>query len=129
MCDRRQDLRIKACEVGIRFGGVQLILTDILGMSKLSARWVSRMLSDDQKKTRLDISRYLLSRYKDYPVNFIERVKAQDATCVHHLDPESKMESKHQKHPGSSFPMKFKMVHTAQKETPQFLGKSMGDHD
>ena len=40
MCDRRQDLRSIACEVGIRFGTVQSILTDILGMSKVSARWV-----------------------------------------------------------------------------------------
>ena len=93
MCDRRRDQRSIATgsEVGIRFGGVQPILTDILGilgMSKLSARWVSRMLTDDQKRTRFDISRYLLSRYRDDPVNFIERVEAQDATCVHHFDPE-----------------------------------------
>ena len=28
------------CEVGISFGAVQSILPDILGMSKVSARWV-----------------------------------------------------------------------------------------
>ena len=40
MCDRRRYLRSIASEVGIRFGAVQLILTDILGMSKVSARWL-----------------------------------------------------------------------------------------
>ena len=57
---RRRNLRSIACEVGISFGAVELILTDILGMSKVST-W-SRMLSfcDGQKRTRLDITRFLL---------------------------------------------------------------------
>ena len=40
MCDRRLDLRSIASEFGIGFGAVQPILTDILGMSKVLARWV-----------------------------------------------------------------------------------------
>ena len=36
------------------------------------------MLTDDQKRTWRDISRYLLSRYEDNPSNFIERVVIQD---------------------------------------------------
>ena len=62
MSDRRRDLRSIASEVGISFGAVQSILTNILGMSKVSARWVPRMLTDDQKRTRLDISSDLLIR-------------------------------------------------------------------
>ena len=38
MCERRQDLRSIASEVGMSLRAVQLILTDILGMSKVSAR-------------------------------------------------------------------------------------------
>ena len=78
MCDRRRNLRDIASKVGIRFGAVQSILTDILGMSKVSARWVPRMLTEDQKRSRLDISRYLLSRYEDDPAEFMERVVTQD---------------------------------------------------
>ena len=74
LCDRRRDLQSVASEVGIRFGAVQSILTDILGLSKDSARWVLQMLTDDQKRTQLNISRYLLSRYEDDPGDFIERV-------------------------------------------------------
>ena len=48
MCDRRQDLQSIASKVGISFGAVQSILTDILGMSKVLARWVPRLLTDDQ---------------------------------------------------------------------------------
>ena len=50
----------------------------------------ARILTDDQKRTRLDISRYLLSRYEDDPGDFIERVVMQDEIWVHHFDPESK---------------------------------------
>ena len=44
----------------------------------------------------------LLSPYEDDPDDFIERVVTQDETLVHHFDPESKMQSKQWKHPGSS---------------------------
>ena len=56
-------------------------------MSKVSARCLPGMLTDDQKRSWLDISRYLLSRYEDDPGDFIVRVVTQDETWVHHLDP------------------------------------------
>ena len=52
------------------------------------------MLTDDQKRTWLDISRHLLSCYEDDPSDFIEPVVTQDETWVHHFDPESKMQNK-----------------------------------
>ena len=101
MCDRRRDLRSIASELGISFGTVQSILTNILCMSKVSARWVPRMVTYDQKRTRY---MHLLSRYEDDPGDFIEQVVTQDETWVHHFDQESKMQSKEWKHPGSSPP-------------------------
>ena len=72
------------CEVGIRFGAVKSILTDISGMSKILVRWVPEMLINDQKRTQLDIFLwYLLSHYEGYPGDFIERVATQDETWVH----------------------------------------------
>ena len=46
MCGRRRDQRSIASKVGISFRAVQSILTNILGMSKVSARCVPRMLTD-----------------------------------------------------------------------------------
>ena len=69
MCDRRS-LRDIAGQIGISLGAVQSILNNILGMSKVSARWVPRMLTKDQK-SRHDISKYLLSLYEDYPKEFM----------------------------------------------------------
>ena len=69
-------------------------------MSKVMARWVTQILTNVQERTMLDISAYLLSRYEDYPGDFIERVVTQDETLVDYFDTESKMQSKQWKHPG-----------------------------
>ena len=70
-------------------------------MSKVSDRWVPRMLIKDQKKSRLDISEYLLSLYEDDPEEFMHRVATQDEIWGHHSDPEAKKQSMQWKHPGS----------------------------
>jgi hypothetical protein len=46
MCDIRRDLRNIAREVGINLSSVQAILTDVYGMSDISARWIIRQLTD-----------------------------------------------------------------------------------
>ena len=43
-------MRDIARQISISVGAVQSILTDVLGMSEVSARWVPRMLTKDQKK-------------------------------------------------------------------------------
>ena len=95
-------------------------------MSKVSARWVPRMLTDDQKRTQLNISRYLLSPYEDDPDAFIEPVVTQDETWVHHFDPESKMQRKQWKHPSSPPPKKFKRLHSAGKGMASIFWDSQG---
>ena len=95
-------------------------------MSKVSARWVPRMLADDQKQSRLDISRYLLSRYEDDPGDFIDRVVTQDETQVHHFEPELKMQSMQWKHPCSPPPKKFKRDSLAGKVMASVFWDSQG---
>ena len=95
-------------------------------MSKVSARWVPRMLTDDQKRSRLDSSRYILSRYEDNPGDLIDRVVTQDETWAHHFDPESKMQSMQLKHPGSPPPKKFKRVSSAGKVIASVFWESQG---
>ena len=68
------------------------------------------MLTDDQKRTLLNISRFLLFRYEDGPDDFIEQVVTQDETWAHYFDPELKMQSKQWKHLGSPPTKKLKRV-------------------
>ena len=56
MCDRRRSLHDIAKQIGVSFGAAQSILTHISGMFKVSARWVPRMMTKDQKKSRLFLS-------------------------------------------------------------------------
>ena len=84
-------------------------------MSKVLARWVPQMLTDDQKRTGLNISRYLLSLKEDDTGNFIERVVTQDKTSVHHSHSDSRMQNKQWKHTDSPPPKKFKRVYSAGK--------------
>ena len=113
MCDRGRDVRGIASEVDICFGSVQSIVTEILGMSKVLARYRPRILTDDQKRTWFDISHYLVSRYEDDPDDFFERVVTEEQAWVYHFDQESNMQSKQWNHPGSLPHKKFKRVHSA----------------
>ena len=72
------------------------------------------MLTDDQKRTRLDISRYLLSRYEDDPSDSIKRVVTQDDTWAHHFEPAKNAEQTIES-PWLTPPKKLKRVHSAVK--------------
>ena len=84
---------------GQEFLAVQSILTDILGIFKVSARWVPRMLTEDQKRSRAITSRYLLYRYEDDPEEIMDQVVTQDETWEHHFDLEFKKQGMEWKHP------------------------------
>ena len=49
--DRRVELRSLAEDFMVSYGTMQTIVTDDLKMVKKSARWVPRLLNDDQKQT------------------------------------------------------------------------------
>ena len=72
-------------------GSVHSILTEILGMNKLFARWFSRMLTSEHKLEKVDISRTLLTRFQVNPKNFHRRLVTQDESWIHHFEPESKI--------------------------------------
>ena len=48
------------------------------------------MLTKDQKKSRLDTSKYFLSLYEDDLEEFMRQAVTQDKSWIHHFDPEAK---------------------------------------
>ena len=84
-------------------------------MKKLSARWVPRLLTVDQKHARFQMSRENLQAFEAEPDNFLRRFVTMDETWVHHFEPESKQQSKQWKHTGSPPPKKAKSVASAGK--------------
>ena len=79
-------------ELGTRisYGSVQSIIKNELLLWKISARWVPRLLSDQQKTARVQISETLLARYEEEGDAFIHCIVTCDETWVHHYTPETK---------------------------------------
>ena len=85
-------------ETGISAGAVWTIIHEKPEMSKVSARWVPRMLSPFQKDTRHQCCQENLKLLTEDTENFFQRLVTGDKTWVYHIDPESKMESMQSKH-------------------------------
>lgn len=126
LSDRRVTVRFIAEEVKISIGSVQNILHDHLGMKKVSARWVPRMLTDAQKQTRLRISRSSLEMLQQDPDRFLARFITMDETWLHHYDPETKQQSMTWKRPSSPTPKKFKAIPSAGKVMGSIFWDSQG---
>ena len=80
MNDTHVTVKYVAQTLGISVGSVDTPLTETLGMSKLSARWVPRMPTPDLKLKRLEISRALLARFQSDPAKFPKGIVTQDET-------------------------------------------------
>lgn len=115
MADRRLSIRFIASEVGVSHTTVLAILKEDLAMRKLSARWVPKLLTVDQKRIRLNMSRDNLARFNADPEDFLYRFVTMDETWCHHFTPETKMMSKQWKHMGSPPPKKARVVQSANK--------------
>lgn len=113
--DRRTTVRTIAGELGVSCSTVHGILTDELGMSKVSARWVPRLLSDTEKEHRVRCSQSFLSRYEAEGDEFLDRIITTDETWLHHFDPETKAMSSVWKTPNTPPPKKARVQKSAGK--------------
>ncbi|XP_053406618.1 histone-lysine N-methyltransferase SETMAR-like [Mercenaria mercenaria] len=59
-------------------------------MSKVSARWALKLLSEEEKQTRSRCSAVFLERYAAEGDEFLDRIVTTDETCLHHYDLEMK---------------------------------------
>ena len=80
MEDRRLTVNdiAEACEISSE--RVHKIFHQDLDMRKLSARWVPRLLTIDQKRIRAVMSRECLSLYQKNPAEFLRRMITVDET-------------------------------------------------
>jgi hypothetical protein len=63
-------------------------------MTKLSARWVPRLLTVDNKRNRMTISKQCFDSFKRNPKMFLLRFVSVDETQIYHYTPEMKEQSK-----------------------------------
>jgi hypothetical protein len=76
-----------------------------LGMHRVSAKSVPRLLTDDQKLQQFSICEYLLQKANDEE-NLLKNVITGDETWVYGYDSETKQQSSHWKSPASLRPKK-----------------------
>ena len=111
LADRRQTIH-DVCEiVGLSYKTVQRILMDNQNMRHISARFVPRLLSNNQKALRISVCRELKQQARDDP-NFISNIITGDETWVYGDDPEIKKQSSQWKSSNSPWPKKARQVHS-----------------
>ena len=102
-------------ELGVSCSTVHGILTDELGMSKVSARWVPRLLSDKEKEQRVRCSRLFLSCCDVEGNEFLDMIITTDETWLRHFDSETKAMSSVWKTPRTPPPKKARVQKSAGK--------------
>jgi len=95
-------------EVGIGYGSCQRILTEQLNMHRIAAKFVPRVLTQDQKDTRVAICQELKETVINDPTLLLNVITG-DESIVYAYDPETKLQSSQWKSPGSPRPKKARM--------------------
>ena len=81
-----------AAEMGISTGSVHSILTEDLNLRRVSAKFVPKLLTEQQKELRKEISEDMLDVANHDP-EFIKTIITGDETWVYGYDPETKFQS------------------------------------
>ena len=127
--DRRVTLDEIATNLDISHGTVYAIVREKLRFSKVSCRWVPKMLTDDHKMQRLMASRASLRRYRKEGDVFLSRIVTTDETWVFHYEPESKRRSMEWKHVSSPVKKKIQISEKFKESHAHcVLGQKWADH-
>lgn len=79
---------------GINSSSVFQILTRVLKLRKVCARWIPHLLTDDQKYERVRIASQLLDTYKNADQKRMNVIVTGDETWVYFYEPDSKQKNK-----------------------------------
>lgn len=76
--------------LGISLVSVNNILHDVLCIKKIAARWVPRLLTEENRSVRFAMRKHMLALHKPDPEKFLQRLVMGDESWVHHYESESK---------------------------------------
>ena len=78
-----------AVSAGCSKSTAQCVLTADLGLLHVSARWVPRLLTEEEKSARVGASKRFLDTGRSDPT-FLDRINTTYETWVHYYEPEDK---------------------------------------
>ncbi|VEN50524.1 unnamed protein product [Callosobruchus maculatus] len=104
LANRRITVREVAEDLNISIGSCHSILTNNLGMSRVAAKFVPKLLNFDQSH-RVNIAQEMLDSVRDDP-NVLQRVITGDESWVYGYDVETKAQSSQWKLPHEPRPKK-----------------------
>ena len=84
--DRRLSVRMIADELGMNNERVWRIITEDLGMRKICAKMVLRLLNEGQKERRVQVCQDILEQLETEP-NLLKRVVTDDESWIFEYDP------------------------------------------
>ncbi|XP_052266722.1 protein GVQW3-like [Dreissena polymorpha] len=108
--NRRLTVPYIAEELGIGISMVYRILTEDFKMRKVRARWVPKLLSDEERVKRVKCSEEFLRRYRKEGERFLDHIVTLDETWLWHYDPETKAQSSVWKTAASPPPKKARVM-------------------
>jgi histone-lysine N-methyltransferase SETMAR len=93
--DRRLTVHEVADKCVISKATVHEILVQELHMNLICARWVPRILSEENMTNRTEASRQFLRKFNQSGIGFLDRIITTDETWCYYYDPETKQQSSH----------------------------------
>ncbi|XP_043071211.1 protein GVQW3-like [Drosophila grimshawi] len=109
LANRRITVREVAEELDISIGSWHSIFINDLGMRRVAAKFVPKLLNCDQKQHRMNIANEMLDSVRDDP-NLLQRVITGDESWVYGYDVETKAQSSQWKLPHEPRPKKARQV-------------------
>ncbi|XP_050684031.1 histone-lysine N-methyltransferase SETMAR-like [Leptidea sinapis] len=109
MNDCRVAIKEVADDVGISVGSCHEIFSVVLGMKRVAAKFVPKLLNFEQKQRRVEVAQELLNEVTN-DAELLKRVITGDETWVYGYDVETKAKSSQWRHSGSPRPKKARQV-------------------
>jgi hypothetical protein len=116
--ERRVNCRDLAFDNGVSNGTMHSILRDNLGLVKKSARWVPKLLNEDQKQEHVRTCTEFVAAVQRRSMAMLDCIVTMDETMVSYHTPETKKQSKQWVEKGQPGPIKAR-VHASR--TKQML--------
>ena len=103
--DHRVSIETISAQFDVSVGTVDTIIREELKMRKIYAKFVPRVLSEDQKERRCHYSREMVELVNSDPA-VLDALMTCDENWIYCYDPETKRQSSQWKHAGSLRPKK-----------------------